>query len=126
MGTKTMQMASVETSAGVAICAAPSRMACSISLPGLEVAVDVLDFDGGVVDQDADGQRQPPRVMMLMVSCSAPSTISEQRIESGMETAMMMVERQAAEKDQNHDGGEAGGDDRLAHHAADGARTKID
>ena len=58
MGTKTMQMASVETSAGVAICAAPSRMACSISLPCFEVAVDVLDLDGGVVDQDADRQRQ--------------------------------------------------------------------
>ena len=58
MGTKTMQMASVETSAGVAICAAPSRMACSISLPVFQVAIDVLDFDGGVVHQDADGQRQ--------------------------------------------------------------------
>ena len=27
-------------------------------LARLQVAVDVLDFDGGVVDQDADGQRQ--------------------------------------------------------------------
>jgi len=30
----------------------------------LEVPVDVLDGDGGVIDQDADGECQPPRVMM--------------------------------------------------------------
>ncbi len=33
MGTKTMQMARVETRAGTAICAEPSRMDCSSSLP---------------------------------------------------------------------------------------------
>ena len=53
-----MQMASVATSAGTAICCAPSRMARVSGLPELAVAVDVLDLDGGVVDQHADGQRQ--------------------------------------------------------------------
>jgi len=33
MGTKTMQIAMVETNAGIAIWAAPSKMACSTSLP---------------------------------------------------------------------------------------------
>ena len=36
----------------------------------------------------------PPSVMMLMVSCSALSTMIEVRIESGMETAMISVLRQ--------------------------------
>ena len=36
----------------------------------------------------------PPNVMMLIVSPSALSTISEVRMESGMETAMINVLRQ--------------------------------
>ena len=58
MGRKTMQMQSVETSAGTAICGAPSRIAWRSSLPFFEIALDVFDFDGGVVDQDADGERE--------------------------------------------------------------------
>ena len=27
-------------------------------LAGFEIAIDVLDFDGGVVDQDSDGERE--------------------------------------------------------------------
>ncbi len=59
IGTKTMQMHSVETKAGTAICWAPSRIARIRVLCMREVAVDVLDLDGGVVDQDADGQGEP-------------------------------------------------------------------
>ena len=40
----------------------------------------------------------PPRVMMLMVSPSALSTMIEVRIESGMETAMITVLRQLPRK----------------------------
>ena len=54
-----MQMASVETKAGTAICAAPSRMAVLDFLALFQIAIDVFDFDRGVVDQDADRQRQP-------------------------------------------------------------------
>ena len=50
---------SVETNAGTAICCAPSRIACVDRLAHVEVAVDVLDLDRRVVDQDADRQRQP-------------------------------------------------------------------
>ncbi len=59
IGTNTMQMQSVETKAGTAICCAPSRMARNGFLALREVAVDVFDFHGGVVHQDADRQRQP-------------------------------------------------------------------
>ncbi len=41
---------------------------------------------------------RPPRVMMLMVSPSAASISSEQMIDNGIETAMMMVERQLPRK----------------------------
>ena len=44
----------------------------------------------------------------------------EVRIESGIETAMMMVLRQLAEEEQDHQAGERGGDDGLANHAVDG------
>jgi hypothetical protein len=53
--------------------------------------VDVLDGDRGVVDQDADRQRQPPSVMMLMVSPSADSSAIEESTDSGIEMAMISV-----------------------------------
>ena len=56
-GTNTMQMQSVETNAGTAICCAPSRIACTSGFLWCEVAVDVLDLDRRVVDEDADGER---------------------------------------------------------------------
>ena len=58
IGTKTMQMQSVETNAGIAICCAPSRIAGSSVLALLEVPVDVLDRHRRVVDQDADRERE--------------------------------------------------------------------
>jgi hypothetical protein len=72
-----MQIARVETNAGTAICAAPSRIARLISfpcprlrwmfsistvevdlLPLPQIAVDVLDLDRRVVDEHADRERQ--------------------------------------------------------------------
>ena len=44
----------------------------------------------------------PPRVMMLMVSPRKPSTMTEARIDSGIETAMMSVLRQLPRKMQDH------------------------
>jgi hypothetical protein len=58
MGTNTMQMHRVETSAGTAICCAPSRMARTVSLPMRQIPIDVFDLYGGVVHQNTDGQRQ--------------------------------------------------------------------
>ena len=41
------------------ICCAPSRIAGLDLLAQFEMVVDVLDGDGAVVDQNADGERQP-------------------------------------------------------------------
>ncbi len=41
---------------------------------------------------------RPPSVMMLIVSCRKLSTITEVRMESGMEMAMMSVLRQLPRK----------------------------
>ena len=58
IGTNTMQMQSSETKAGVTIWSAPSRIDGLDVLALLEMPVDVLDRHGGVVDQDADRERQ--------------------------------------------------------------------
>ena len=55
---------------------------------------------------------------MLMVSPSRLRAMTEDRIESGIETAMMTVLRQLPRKIEDHQRGEAGGDDRLADHSA--------
>ena len=60
---------------------------------------------------------RPPRVMMLMVSPSAPSIMRETMIDSGIETAMMIVLRKLPRKTRINDGGEAGGDNRLTDHS---------
>ncbi len=54
-----MQMHSVETSSGAPICCEPSRMASLQPAAFLEVPLDVLDGDRRIIDQDADGERQP-------------------------------------------------------------------
>ncbi len=58
MGTNTMQMHSVETSAGMAISCEPSRIARTRVLALRQVSIDIFDRHGGVVHQNADGQRQ--------------------------------------------------------------------
>jgi hypothetical protein len=57
---------------------------------------------------------------MLSVSPSACRASSDERIDSGIETAMMQVLRQLPEEQQDHRGRQRGGDQRFAHHAADG------
>jgi hypothetical protein len=44
--------------------------------------VDIFDRHRRVVDQDADGERQSPSVMTLIVSPSTESTVSEVRMAS--------------------------------------------
>ena len=78
--------------------ARPRREWPARSLPCFKIPVDVLDFDGRVVDQDPTANARPPSVMMLTVSPSHDSATSEQRIDSGIETAMMSVERKLPRK----------------------------
>ena len=55
-----MQILRVDTRAGTAIWAAPSRMACLYLLAHLKIAIDVFDFHGGIVDQNADRESEAP------------------------------------------------------------------
>ena len=98
IGTNTMQIASVETSAGVAICAAPSRIACSISLPCSRLRLMFSISTVASSTRMPTASASPPSVMMLIVSCSSDSTVIEHRIDSGIETAIISVERQLPRK----------------------------
>ena len=67
---------------------------------------------------------RPPSVMVLMVWPSAESTAIEVRIDSGIETMTISVERQRAEEEQDHQRGQRGGDRAFAQHAVDGVRAR--
>ena len=54
-----MQMASVDTKRGQGDLRRAFQDGLAQGTPHGDVAVDVFDCDGGVVHQDADGQRQP-------------------------------------------------------------------
>jgi len=120
-----MQMARVETSAADAICAEPSRMDCSSSFAAFQIAVDVLESDSGVIHQDS---RRPTRSAQGHnvdgLRAAMARMLSEQRIESGMETAMMSVERQLPRKTRIMIAVRPGGDDGFADHAVDGSTHK--
>ena len=61
----------------------------------LEIAIDVLDRHRGIVHQDADRQRQSAqRHDVDRLASSARARSNEHRIDSGIETAMMSVDRQ--------------------------------
>ena len=89
-----MQMHNVETSAGTAICRAPSRMAGTTS--GMFTRLRWIFSISTVASSTRipTASARPPRVMMLMVSPRALITQIETRIDSGIEIAMMIVLRQ--------------------------------
>ena len=93
-GTKTMQMESVETKAGAAICCAPSSTART---SGFFMAMLRWVFSISTVASSTrmpTASARPPSVITLMVSPSRLRTISEIRMESGIEMQTMMVLRQ--------------------------------
>src|SRR2546427_542983 len=95
-GRKTMQIQSVETSAGTAISAAPSRMARSTGLP---IACWRWKFSTSTVASSTrmpTASAIPPSVMRLIVCPNQLSTMIETRSESGMEVITTTVERQVA------------------------------
>ena len=99
MGTNTMQMQRVETSAGTAICGravqdrVPLAAACPLRWRSMFSIVTVASST-----RMPTARARPPRVMMLIVSPSMLSAITEERIESGIDTAMMTVLRQLPRK----------------------------
>ena len=65
----------------------------------LEMRVDVLDRDGRVVDQDADGERKAAeRHHVDRLAERRQAAMSEVRIASGIEMVMISVERQLPRK----------------------------
>jgi len=55
------------------------------------VAVDVFNFDGSVIHQNADGESETASVMMLMVWPRALRQRTLTRIDNGIEMAMIRV-----------------------------------
>ena len=86
----------------------------------VEVAVDVLDLDGGVVDQDPHREGQPPQ--RHDVDGFAQGSQRQQRRENGQgdRDGDDHGAAPASQEDQDHEGRQAGGDDGLAHHSVDG------
>jgi len=82
--TKTIEIVSVETKAGTAICSAPSRIAAE-RLPG-PGSVDILDLDGA---SSTRSRRRAPAAERHDVDSlpSAERMMIELRIESGIETS---------------------------------------
>src|ERR1700682_1268595 len=101
MGMKTIQMQSVETKAGTAICCAPSRIAWTVSLP---IARLRLMFSISTVASSA-----------RMATASAER--NRQRERDGNDQGAFPV----SEEEQNHDGGEASSDKRFADDTLDGS-----
>ena len=93
-GTNTIQMQSVETNAGAAICCAPSSTART---SGFFIAILRWVFSISTVASSTrmpTASAMPPSVMTLMVLPVMLRTISDTRMESGMEMQTMMVLRQ--------------------------------
>ena len=94
IGRKTMQMDSVETNAGTAICCAPSMIAfrsgepCSMLRWMFSIATVASST------RMPTASARPPRVITLSVSPVAHSRMMELSTLRGMDSATMTVERQ--------------------------------
>ena len=121
IGTNTMQMQSSETKAGVHDLRGAVHDRGLDLLALLEMPVDVLDRDGGVVDENADRERQSAQRhdVERLAERRQPRDRAEhrQRDRRGDDDGRAP----AAEKHQDHQAGQRRGDDAFAHHAADGA-----
>ena len=89
-----------------------------------EVALDVLDGDGGVVDQDADGERQSAEGHDVdgLVQQAENDHRGEDRQGNGDRDDQGAAP--AAEKEQDHQAGKRGGKDGFADHSVDRAADK--
>ena len=120
IGRNTMQMHSVETSAGTAICArAIEDGLLVVSLAPLQDSASMFSISTVASStRMPTASARPPSVMMLIVSpeqaqARSPTT----KIDRGIEIAMMIVERQLPRNSRIINAVRRGRDDRLAHHA---------
>ncbi|QIN65450.1 hypothetical protein SBC1_54950 (plasmid) [Caballeronia sp. SBC1] len=94
MGTNTMQMHSSETRAGVTICAAPSRIASLTDLPCSRCQLIFSMVTVASSTRMPTASASPPSVITLSVSPIAESPAMAASTASGMDDAMISVERQ--------------------------------
>ena len=96
IGANTMQIDSVDTKAGVAICDALSRTTSSRFLSGSPSRLRLMFSTSTVASSTRipTARAKPPSVMMLIVCPIALSTMIEVRIARGIEVAMITVLRQ--------------------------------
>ena len=94
IGTKTIQIQSVDTNAGIAICSAPSKMACSTSLPCCRFQLMFSIATVASSTKIPTAKASPPRVIMLIVSPNADNTIMEDNTDKGIEIVIIKVLRQ--------------------------------
>ena len=97
-GTNTMQIESVDTKVGIAICCAPSRIAVSSGFPASALRWMFSIATVASSTRMPTASASPPSVITLVVWPSAPSAMIEQRIASGIESATIRVERQLPRK----------------------------
>ena len=119
IGTKTMQMQSSETKAGCTIWRAPSRIAVLTSLPCSRCQLIFSMVTVASSTRMPTASARPPRVMMFKVWPVAHSPLSADSTASGIETAMMTVERQLPRNSRIIRLVRRGGDDAFARHAGD-------
>ena len=100
IGANTMQIESVATKAGVAICDALSRITSSKSFSGSASRFRLMFSTSTVASSTKmpTASARPPRVMILIVSPIALNAIMEVRIARGIEVAMMRVLLQLPKK----------------------------
>ncbi len=115
-----MQMDSVETNAGTAICCAPSSTARTSGLRIAQIAMGVFDLHRGVVHQDADRQRQAAERHDVdgLPQQAQDDNGGEDRKRNG--NADDDRAAPASQKQQNHQAGEPRGDERFPEHALNG------
>ena len=124
-GTNTMQIESVATKVGTAICAAPSSTARSSGFRKAKIAVGVLDLDRRVVHQDADRQRQTAE--RHHVDRLSQQAQHAQRGENGQRNRDTYDQRAAPapQEQQDHHARETGRDQCFPHYALNrGAHEK--
>src|SRR5260370_873793 len=88
-----MQMQSVDTRAGTAICAAPSRMASRWAYPSSKYRSMFSMVTVASSTRMPTARANPPRVMMLMVSPRKLRIMTDVKMDSGIEMAMINVLR---------------------------------
>ena len=113
IGTKTMQMHSVETNAGTPISPRADDDRLLERLAEVQVALDVLDRHDRLVDEDADREREAAE--RHQVERLAEHLQDQDRGQDRERNRQRDDQRRApvAEEEQDHHRGQAGGDQRL-------------